>query len=315
MPTQWYQAASTAMSYFFTLLAVMIVYRSARWLISDERIRARALDALPDAGFIGHFVVLAGESRSLEPGDELSIPCEGTFGYSKRCDVYVRHRSLNAKEAYFWLDKDGLHMAPMYANSFIVDGEAVNAGDEAVMRNGAKVFVGEVQLQLKLLKGIHFEDAIEPYVTPERRKRARKQKEKEAEPKPEKVLTVSDNTQGLRASRRKKKQPEPEKAVKTTVRKAPKEKGEPTPVQEKPKKTVAVPAKKAAKPQRAKDAGRRAANAQSEPSPRRTRHEFYMETVEPDDPPQKKPAKPRAKRSTAAAQTRASQGNSGKVRR
>lgn len=178
MSVQWYEALAWLMRYWFAALAIVTVYRALRWMLTDASLRRKAIRALPDAGYIGHLLVLSGESRSLSPGDEIQLPCEGTLGYSRRCDVCIRHKSLFSREAFFWLEQDGLHMSPIHSGSFIVDGQQVGAGDEAVLLSGAQLLIGEVAIELKLLKGLQldgvFEQPLEPYVTPERRKRAKK---------------------------------------------------------------------------------------------------------------------------------------------
>lgn len=184
---QWYEALAFIMRYWFAALAFVTVYRALRWMLADARLRRKAIRALPDAGYIGHFLVLSGESRALAPGDEIQLPCEGTLGYSRRCDVCIRHKSLFAREAFFWLEQDGLHMSPIHSGSFIVDSEQVGAGDEAVLLSGARLLIGEVALELKLLKGLQldgvFEQPTEPYVTPERRKRAKRATQRAASAK------------------------------------------------------------------------------------------------------------------------------------
>lgn len=198
MSEQWYEALAWIMRYWFAALAFVTVYRALRWMLADARLRRKAIRALPDAGYIGHFLVLSGESRALEPGDEIQLPCEGTLGYSRRCDVCIRHKSLFAREAFFWLEQDGLHMSPIHSGSFMVDSEQVGAGDEAVLLSGARLLIGEVALELKLLKGLQldgvFEQPTEPYVTPERRKRAKRATQRAASAKKRAVRASSPRT-------------------------------------------------------------------------------------------------------------------------
>lgn len=196
MSAQWYEVLAWLMRYWFLALAVMTVYRALRWMLTDESLRRKAIRALPDAGYIGCFEVLCGESRSLSAGDEIPLPCEGTLGYSRRCDVCIRHKSLFSREAFFWLEQDGLHMSPIHSGSFVVDGEQVGAGDEAILLSGAQLYIGEVAIELRLLKGLQldgvFEQPIEPYVTPERRKRAKQATRHEGEGK----RTISQKPRG-----------------------------------------------------------------------------------------------------------------------
>ena len=204
MSAQWYEVLALMMRYWFLALAVLTIYRALRWMLTDESLRRKAIRALPDAGYIGCFEVLSGESRALTPGDEIPLPCEGTLGYSRRCDVCVRHKSLFSREAFFWLEQDGLHMSPIHSGSFVVDGEQVGAGDEAILLSGAQLYIGEVALELRLLKGLQldgvFEQPFEPYVTPERRKRTKQANKREGSGK----RSVSKKPEGEKAKRTKK---------------------------------------------------------------------------------------------------------------
>ena len=211
MSAQWYEVCAWLMRYWFLALAVLTIYRALRWMLTDESLRRRAIRALPDAGYIGCFEVLSGESRALSPGDEIPLPCEGTLGYSRRCDVCVRHKSLFSREAFFWLEQDGLHMSPIHSGSFVVDGEQVGAGDEAILLSGAQLYIGEVALELRLLKGLQlddvFEQPLEPYVTPERRKRTKQANKRSGNGK----RSLSKKPEGEKAKRGKKEPDEKKK--------------------------------------------------------------------------------------------------------
>lgn len=164
------------MRYVFIFLAFMVVYRALNWILRDYHLRRQVVQKLPDAGYIGAFYVMSGESRRMEAGDEINLPCEGTLGSARACDVCVHHSSVPAKAAIFWLEKDGLHMVPADPEGFLADGTHVGSGDEAVLLHGASVCVGEVLLQLRLFSGVELLGAMdadgEPYVTPEARRRA-----------------------------------------------------------------------------------------------------------------------------------------------
>lgn len=164
------------MRYVFIFLAFMVVYRALNWILRDYHLRRQVMQKLPDAGYIGAFYVMSGESRRMEAGDEINLPCEGTLGSARACDVCVHHHSVPAKAAIFWLEKDGLHMVPADPEGFLADGTHVGSGDEAVLLHGASVCVGDVLLQLRLFSGVELLGAMdadgEPYVTPEARRRA-----------------------------------------------------------------------------------------------------------------------------------------------
>lgn len=165
-----------SMRYVFLLLALAVLLKALRWMLRDARLRRQTMRKLPDAGYIGAFYVMSGESRRLDAGDEIRLPCEGTLGSARACDVCVPHPSVPARAAIFWLERDGLHMVPADPEGFCVDGTSVGAGEEAVLLHGATVTAGEVMLQLRLFSGVELLGALdadgEPYVTPEARRRA-----------------------------------------------------------------------------------------------------------------------------------------------
>src|SRR5699024_9735556 len=96
--------------YVFLLLALAVLLKALRWMLRDARLRRQTMRKLPDAGYIGAFYVMSGESRRLDAGDEIRLPCEGTLGSARACDVCVPHPSVPARAAIFWLERDGLHM-------------------------------------------------------------------------------------------------------------------------------------------------------------------------------------------------------------
>ena len=271
MSAQWYEVLALMMRYWFLALAVLTIYRALRWMLTDESLRRKAIRALPAAGYIGCFEVLYGESRALTPGDEIPLPCEGTLGYSRRCDVCVRHKSLFSREAFFWLEQDGLHMSPIHSGSFVVDGEQVGAGDEAILLSGAQLYIGEVALELRLLKGLQldgvFEQPFEPYVTPERRKRTKQANKREGSGK----RSVSKKPEGEKAKRTKKEAEAKGKTnPSTSASSTPRTRKEPT---ENPMDAV----RETARPRRARaaqsdhSAAASKASAEEERKPRRNR--------------------------------------------
>ncbi|MEG0767435.1 MAG: hypothetical protein RR482_06935, partial [Clostridia bacterium] len=93
MPAKGYEALSLIGRYWFALLGVIIVWRAGCWIRKDASLRRRVLRQLPDAGYIGEFVVLSAES-SLQAGDCLPIAYEGSLGSARSCDVCIPSRTL-----------------------------------------------------------------------------------------------------------------------------------------------------------------------------------------------------------------------------
>ena len=77
------------------------------------------------------------------------------------------------RSAFFWMERDGLHMVALHRDGFCVDDVPVEPGDEAILCDGAVLTVGELRLVLRLRDAISaMEPTTGPYVTTARRSRA-----------------------------------------------------------------------------------------------------------------------------------------------
>ena len=176
MTEAWYRVASQSFGYLSAVIIAVIVVLSARKYVRDRGVWRRVRRNLPQAGAFGCFRVLSG-GRRLPAGEEIRVPYEGTMGSSHNCDVYIPVRKVHMRSAFFWVEKDELHMAALHRDGFTVDDVPVEPGDEAVLREGAVLRVGEAKMSLHLYKrgGMHT-GVDEPYVTRERRVNAKRGK-------------------------------------------------------------------------------------------------------------------------------------------
>ena len=77
------------------------------------------------------------------------------------------------RSAFFWMEKDALHMVALNRDGFMADGVPVEPGDEAVLRDGAVLCIGEIRLALRLKGRTADREAnVGPYVTKARRSKA-----------------------------------------------------------------------------------------------------------------------------------------------
>ena len=165
----WYRVLSTVFSYVSAAIIALIVLLSLRKHVSDRSLWRRVRRNLPQAGAVGVFSVLNG-GRRLGAGREIRVPYEGTMGSGHSCDVCIPVRKVHMRSAFFWMEQDGLHMVALHRDGFLVDDVPVEPGDEAVLREGAVLCVGEAKMALHLYKsGSGREMGDEPYVTRERR--------------------------------------------------------------------------------------------------------------------------------------------------
>ena len=173
MNEAWYRVASQSFGYLSAAMIAVIVLLSLRKFVRDRGVWRRVRKNLPQAGAFGCFRVLSG-GRRLPAGEEIRVPYEGTMGSSHSCDVYIPVRRVHMRSAFFWVEKGELHMAALHRDGFTVDDVPVEPGDEAILREGAVLRVGEAKMSLHLYKRGAHAGADEPYVTRERRTNAKR---------------------------------------------------------------------------------------------------------------------------------------------
>jgi len=172
----WYQVSSMVFGYLSALMIMLIVLLSIRKFVSDRALWRRVRKNLPNAGAVGVFYVLSG-SRRLGAGEEIRVPYEGTMGSSHSCDVCIPVRKVHMRSAFFWVEKDGLHMVALHKDGFLVDDVVVEPGDEAVLRDGAVLRVGDAKMVLRMTESRGGRMMLDgPYVTSARRSRAQQGK-------------------------------------------------------------------------------------------------------------------------------------------
>lgn len=170
----WYRVASLSFGYLSAAMIAVIVLLAARKYARDRGVWRRVRRNLPQAGAVGCFRVLSG-GRRLPAGEEIRVPYEGTMGSSHSCDVCIPVRKVHMRSAFFWVEQGALHMAALHRDGFLVDDVPVEPGDEAVLREGAVLRVGDAKMSLYLYKsGVARENGDGPYVTPARRVNAKK---------------------------------------------------------------------------------------------------------------------------------------------
>jgi len=166
-----YEVLSLAMRYVFTLIGVMIVWRSFSWLRKDRKRHHRRLKQLPDAGTIGIFTVEVG-SKHLKPGDVIPVPHEGVLGYLRTCDVVIPVEDVATMHLDFsFVDGKGLYIYPRRGCEAVVDGMplASRRNSQAYpMQHGSILEIGQAVLRLGVFAGFDVKEArYVPYVPAE----------------------------------------------------------------------------------------------------------------------------------------------------
>lgn len=179
MNQAWYQVISLVYGYLAAAAIVVVVLMTIRKLFSDAALLRRVKKNTPQVGAVGTLKVLSAGTRRLPAGSEIRVPYEGTMGASHSCDVCIPYRRVHLRSAFFWMEKDGLHMVALHRDGFLADDVVVEPGDEAILSDGAVLRVRDLKLLLKLYpaaKARTDELNIGPYVTSARRSRAQQGK-------------------------------------------------------------------------------------------------------------------------------------------
>ncbi len=163
MPAEIYEIAALAARFWFLFLMVMIVWHSYRWYARDRRLRKKRLKDLPDAGYIGEFVVME-STGSLKQGDVLAVPFEGTLGLLRNNDVYVEAEGVAPRHLWFRYDREqGLRMLPLDGNEFTVDHTPIGDAPEGLyVVHGSRLYVGRCQLRLRMFEGYEVQQQAGP---------------------------------------------------------------------------------------------------------------------------------------------------------
>lgn len=166
-----YEVLSLAMRYVFTLIGVMIVWRSFSWLRKDRKRHHRRLKQLPDAGTIGIFTVEVG-SKHLKPGDVIPVPHEGVLGYLRTCDVVIPVEDVATMHLDFsFVDGKGLYIYPRRGCEAVVDGMPLASRRDSQaypMQHGSLLEIGQAVLRLGVFAGFDVKEArYVPYMPAE----------------------------------------------------------------------------------------------------------------------------------------------------
>ena len=176
MTQAWYRVLSQLFGYMSAIVIVLVALLSVRKYMSDRALWRRVRKNLPQAGAVGVFSVISG-GRRLAAGREIRVPYEGTMGSASSCDVCIPVRKVHMRSAFFWMEKDGRHMAALLRDGVLVDDVPVEPGDEAILRDGAELRVGDAKLVLRLYGSKRMRTMDDdPYVTTARRTKAQQGK-------------------------------------------------------------------------------------------------------------------------------------------
>ena len=175
MNQAWYQVVSLLYGYLAAAAIVVIALLALRKLFSDAALLRRVKKSTPQVGAAGTLRVLSAGTRRLPAGTQICVPYEGTLGASHSCDVCIPYRRVHMRSAFFWMEKDGLHMVALHRDGMFADEVPVGPGDEAILSDGAVLRVRDLKLLVKLYPAAQErmdELGSGPYVTTARKSAA-----------------------------------------------------------------------------------------------------------------------------------------------
>lgn len=157
MPPVVYEIIALAMRYWFALLGVLIVWLAFSWLRKDQQQTRKRLKNLLDAGTIGVLTVVLG-SDELKTDYTLPVPCEGSLGFLRTCDVVVPVNNVQPEHLYFSFENGkGLFIYPRKNCPCTVDGVELFSrrdGRRHPMVHCSVLSVGDAVLRLQLFDGL-----------------------------------------------------------------------------------------------------------------------------------------------------------------
>lgn len=157
MAADLYAALALPMRYAFSILMIVLLAGMACWLRAEDRRRRRRLDRLPEAGYIGEFIVEAG-SEELPEGMLVLVPREGVLGFNRTCDAAVPVNGVAARHLdLLFEDGLGLLVRPRHGLTCAVDGQRLTHRCKprlTPLLHGSRLTVGEAVLSLRVFEGV-----------------------------------------------------------------------------------------------------------------------------------------------------------------
>ena len=157
MSAELFQVLALFSRYLFVLLGALTAVWSFLWLLADLRERRIRLRSIPNAGFIGEFVVVSG-SRELPEGHSIPVPWEGILGSVRTADLCVPCGGVQRSHLSFSFEPGmGLLISPLSGREALVNGAVINCHsrpESAPLAHGSFLQVGSALLRLRVFAGL-----------------------------------------------------------------------------------------------------------------------------------------------------------------
>lgn len=165
MSPQLYEVLSLSARYLFALLAVLMVFRALVWILADRRETQKTLHRLPNAGYVGELIVVAGD-RGLDPGLAIPVPWEGILGSVRSCDLWVPAAGVRRNHLFFSFQPgQGLLIHPFSGCEALVNNRLLtvrSAPEKTPVTNGSFLQIGNAVLRFCAFAGLAPDTGFDP---------------------------------------------------------------------------------------------------------------------------------------------------------
>ncbi len=146
MSTETYELLAQGASIWFVILAVIIVFKSWKNSLDDNRAERDLRAWSGESGCVGEFVVLDDGVRNIKrsiKGKRLQIPGEGLIGTSRVADIRISHSDVRRKHIRYTYQGGELHLK-LCKNA---NAECPASPDGTlVLRDGDRLIIGKLVL-------------------------------------------------------------------------------------------------------------------------------------------------------------------------
>ena len=147
MSNDTYELLSLAARYWFTAVALRIVFRAWRLTVTDNR-RAKILrDWAPETSRIGEVLIMSGEGGAKK-GKRYPLMREAILGRSRNSDIHLSAKSIHKQHLYFEEREGGVLVRPMQAADLSSPGKG--RLDHLLLHDGEQFIAGKVTMMLVL---------------------------------------------------------------------------------------------------------------------------------------------------------------------
>lgn len=157
MSEELYTVVALLARYLFAILGFLIVLRFFLWMLADRMEKRSRSRSLPDAGYIGEFVVISG-GKELPEGGSVSVPWEGILGSVRSSDLCVPCDGVRSSHLFFsFMPGRGLLIHPLSGREAQINGVPVNCHtppENFPLTHGSFLQVGSALLRLRVFTAL-----------------------------------------------------------------------------------------------------------------------------------------------------------------